>query len=291
MRTNLEKFISLFAMNAVKYIVGLLDPMVLAALESDFLNPAVGVTMGDLSEAYSCCNAVEIRYDWFNDFNEWPNLSLRVRQASDRLNQKMLQIGTIRLTEDGGNFPKEKASSRLALWEHILESDEIPDLFDLEFEYLESLLPLRSKIAERRKKILLSAHDFKGMPSETELEKMAQQALSFGASGFKLAAMSTTIGDCEVLYRFILKYAADFEYMGVFAMGETGRASRLLSYSFGANLSYASLSKTPVPGQIPAVPMQNILSQLKNTNIDFDAKTLKSTIKKNEMKIFDLLKK
>ena len=75
-----------------KFLVGLLDPEVLSAIEADGMHPV----FLDIE----ACNALEIRYDFFEPA-EWPKLSARVRKVAPHA----MQIGTIRLVRDGGKFP------------------------------------------------------------------------------------------------------------------------------------------------------------------------------------------
>ena len=55
-----------------KFLVGLVGPDVLSAIEEDSLNPV----FLDLQ----ACNALEIRYDFFEQ-SQWPGLSARLRSA------------------------------------------------------------------------------------------------------------------------------------------------------------------------------------------------------------------
>lgn len=83
-----------------KYLVGLIGPEVLSAIEADNMHPV----FLDIS----ACNALEIRYDFFKE-KDWPGLSARVRKIAPHA----MQIGTIRLERDGGKFPDRLAHSRL----------------------------------------------------------------------------------------------------------------------------------------------------------------------------------
>ena len=73
-----------------KFLVGLVGPDVLSAIEEDSLNPV----FLDLQ----ACNALEIRYDFFEQ-SQWPGLSARLRKVAPHA----MQIGTVRLHRDGGN--------------------------------------------------------------------------------------------------------------------------------------------------------------------------------------------
>ena len=84
------------AKSETKYLVGLVGPEVLAAIEADSRHPV----FLDIE----ACNALEIRYDFFSE-KDWPRLSKRVRKIAPHA----MQIGTIRLVRDGGKYPDRNA--------------------------------------------------------------------------------------------------------------------------------------------------------------------------------------
>ena len=236
-------------MQSEKYIVGLITPEALASLKTDG---------GFTAKAIEACDALEIRYDLFPDEAAWPRLSETV---SDFAPEK-LQIGTLRLARDGGNLPNSRASSRLRNWELILSQSEHPAVLDLEQDCLFAFAELNLLAKEAHAEILVSQHDFHAVPLYQTLEKLATDALRLGATGVKIAAMSNSHGDTAPLYNFAEAYSAKFRYFSAFAMGETGKASRLLSLKKGSNLSYASISQASAPGQLPALKMRQILDFL-----------------------------
>lgn len=232
------------------HLVGLLGPSILAELES---NPK-----GEISKAVALCSALEIRYDWFPDTNEWPQISNRLRQ----LFPEKLQIGTIRLVRDGGVFPNSSAPMRLKNWGLILSANSTPNILDLEQDCLFDFDALKSLALEKNSKIIISQHNFFRIPPYPVLTALVQDALRVKADGVKIAAMSNATGDCEPIYEFIQEYAKSFSYFSAFAMGNEGKASRILSLLKGANLSYGSILKTTVPGQIPITVMHEILTKI-----------------------------
>ena len=82
-----------------KFLVGLVGPEVLSAIESDPMHPV----FLDIE----ACKALEIRYDFFEP-SVWDGLSTRVRKVAPHA----LQIGTIRLKRDGGIFQDSSAGER-----------------------------------------------------------------------------------------------------------------------------------------------------------------------------------
>lgn len=232
-------------------IAGLVTPEVLA-----------GAVAGEpsISESLSCCDVLELRYDLFPEL-EWSALAARVRQ----LKPETVLLATIRLKRDGGAFENDLAPRRRALWESLLEEPECADWFDMERESLADAEVLRAKMRARKVKLLLSHHDFSGIPAESELTRFAGDCKRVGADGFKVAGMSLKTGDSESLYAFTEKNAMDFEWFSLFAMGETGRESRVKSLEFGANLTYGALQEALAPGQIPVREMRKMIDKLKES--------------------------
>ena len=234
-----------------KYLVGLVGPEVLSAIEADSMHPV----FLDIS----ACNALEIRYDFFNE-KDWPGLSARVRKVAPHA----MQIGTIRLARDGGKYPDRLAHSRLPLWSEILKAPEVPEWLDLEHDCLQALHDLKNLADLRKTRILVSQHNFLRIPNQPELADFARDCLRLKADGLKIAAMSNSDTDCERLYKFAMDFASDFELFAAFGMGETGIASRVWSLKVGANLTYASIGKAQAPGQVEVARMERAFRELDN---------------------------
>ena len=239
-----------------KYITALIDEEIFRLLDTD----------SSLKASLKNCNAVEIRYDLFSD-----------AIAPDFISEKLfslfpdkLQIGTIRLKEDGGNFPDVLAKERITLWERILNQKRTPQIIDVEFSHLEKIDFIKTLTAKQNTDILLSAHFFTKIPTTQELRILKEKALSLHAPGIKIAAMSSNSGDTETLYHWTKENAKDFKYFSAFAMGKTGMASRLLSLHYGANITYGALKKAAAPGQIPIDIMQKTVSILKENVTEKD---------------------
>lgn len=238
-------------MSKTNYLVGLVGPETLTAIEQDSLNPV----FLDLQ----ACNALEIRYDFFEEA-EWPLLSERLRKVAPHA----MQIGTIRLKRDGGRFPDEKIGSRLGLWEGILQAEQVPEWLDLERDALAHMEALRKMATPRGTRILVSEHNFVRVPNDMELKTFADDLARVKADGLKIAAMSISETDCDRLYKFIKKNARHFDMFAAFGMGETGRVSRLWSLKEGANLTYGAIGKVEAPGQIDVSTMQKALENFEN---------------------------
>lgn len=240
-----------------KYLVGLVGPEALSAIEADPMHPV----FLDIE----ACNALEIRYDFFDE-KIWPELSARVRKVAPHA----MQIGTVRLVRDGGKFPDKDAYSRIPLWSKILGESEVPEWLDLEQDCLYDFKNLKSIADLRKTRILVSQHNFLRIPNQQELEDFARDCLRVKADGLKIAAMSNSENDCERLYKFTRIHAHEFELFAAFGMGETGKASRIWSLKEGANLTYASIGHAQAPGQIDVASSEKALKNLENLNSPFE---------------------
>ena len=231
-----------------KYLVGLVGPDVLEAAEKDLFHPV----RLDLD----CCDAIEIRYDFFDE-SEWESLSERVRHIVP----SKLQIGTIRLKRDGGKFADARVVERLDLWKKILSARQVPEWLDLERDCLSDFKALNNMAYPIGVGLIISEHNFERVPNDMELETFADDVKRVGAQGLKIAAMSNSDSDCDRLYKFAKKFGKKFQMFAAFGMGETGRVSRLWSLNEGANLTYGSIGHSEAPGQIEASIMRRALDQ------------------------------
>ena len=238
-------------LDSQKYLVGLVDPETLTAAEREELHPA--------RIDYNSCDILEIRYDFFDEF-EWQGLSSRIRKIAP----KAIQLGTIRLKRDGGTFTDTRAIERPTLWKKILEAAEVPQWIDLERDCLHDYSEIRELATPKGIKILISEHNFTRIPSDLELKNYLTDVKRVKADGIKIAAMSNSDDDCTRLYKFAKK-AKGFKLIAAFGMGETGKISRIWSLKEGANLTYGSIGKAAAPGQIDVGLMRKAIDRLETT--------------------------
>lgn len=124
---------------------------------------------------------------------------------------------------------------------------------DVEARTLEASLGWRDAVAELRAAglgLVVSAHDFSGVPTLATLERMAAIAEENQAHVMKIAATPGSLDEVAALGRvFSLPGTA---WRSVMAMGRFGLASRLLFAAAGSVLNYGYLRAASVPGQWPA---------------------------------------
>ena len=106
-------------------------------------------------------------------------------------------------------------------------------------------------------KPIISFHNYYGTVSSNELEIILEQEIQSGAEICKIVTTAKTYQDNLDLLNFIQKANGKAKII-CFAMGEKGKISRLLSPTFGAYLTYAS-----VEGETETAPGQMTIQDMK----------------------------
>jgi 3-dehydroquinate dehydratase/shikimate dehydrogenase len=145
-------------------------------------------------------------------------------------------IVTCRPKSQGGHFEGSEEERRAILSEALQLGAEYVDL-----EFQGSCADLMERTGGRR--IVLSHHDFSGIPSD--LAPMSQAMLASGAEVVKLAVTATRLADCLTLREIGKNTRVP---MALIAMGEAGLASRVLASWMGSCWTYAG--DGVAPGQI-----------------------------------------
>ena len=161
---------------------------------------------------------VELRLDTVSD----PDV------AGALAGRKLPVIVTCRPTWEGGQFKGSEEERRQILQEALARGAEYVDI-----EWKASFTDLISSTSGRR--IVLSSHDFSGVPSDLTTRAHAMRAT--GAEVVKLAVKTSRLSDCLPL----LDLGAQIARQGtiLIGMGECGLATRVLARKFGALWTYA----------------------------------------------------
>jgi 3-dehydroquinate dehydratase/shikimate dehydrogenase len=123
---------------------------------------------------------------------------------------------------------------------------------DVEIETAETFEPkvLRRALAPAR--LLLSAHDFRGLPRG--LARLAGRLRRRDADAVKIAAACATWKQvCR-----LLTLARNRQDVVTIPMGETGDAARILALREGSALAYATLDRATAPGQLSLAAMRDV---------------------------------
>ena len=116
------------------------------------------------------------------------------------------------------------------------------------FEYVDvdlgtpNQVQLIQNLRESGAKVIVSFHDFNQTPSFSELTKVQTEITALGADVCKIITTAKSVEDNLVVLDFVSK-ASKQAKMVCFAMGASGKTSRLLSPVFGAFFTFACLDQ------------------------------------------------
>lgn len=192
-------------------------------------------TMADLvaaRDAATAADMVELRLDGVEDVDV-------VRALQGR---RMPAIVTCRPSWEGGRFQGAE-DERAAILERAIEQGA--EFVDVEWRALrERTAPALARLLEtHRRRVVVSAHDFEGVP--VDLAARARAMRSTGAGVIKLAVAAARLSDTLPL----ADIARDGDAV-VIGMGEAGMPTRLLASRFGSRWTYGG--NAVAPGQVPA---------------------------------------
>jgi 3-dehydroquinate dehydratase / shikimate dehydrogenase len=153
-------------------------------------------------------------------------------------------IVTCRPTWEGGDF-RGSEEERLGLLEAALDGGA--DYVDVEFT---ALTPAFAG-GRDRDRLLVSMHDFDGVPSDLDARVDAMSRT--GAGTVKVAVMAHRLADCLPLIGLAARRGGP---TAVLAMGEAGLSTRILAAHFGSCWTYAADDTIVAPGQVSASRMR-----------------------------------
>ena len=183
-----------------------------------------GSDMADLRrrrDAVTGADLVELRLDTVSD----PDA------AGALAGRRLPVIVTCRPTWEGGAFAGSEEARKRLLAEALTAGAEYVDV--------EARAGFDDLIATTGgKRIVLSAHDFDGLPADLETRVRAMQAT--GAEVVKVAVTVTRLSDCVTL-RDIAARMGDGDGLVLIGMGDHGVITRVLPSRFRSRWSYAGL--------------------------------------------------
>ena len=162
-------------------------------------------------------------------------------------------VCTLRPKSEGGKF-QGKEDERVSILKLI--SEYRPFLIDIEFNTLKKNKNLLNYIKKTKTDILVSWHDFKKTPNVDCLKKMYKQMSRF-SNNIKIVTTAKTQSDSS---KVLSLYRSGKKKLIAFAMGDSGRMSRILCLYLGAPFTYVSLGKPVAPGQFSLSQVSTILN-------------------------------
>lgn len=199
-----------------------------------------------LSETLKKSDYAELRFD-FMEPNKVPLTLNLVKKDLKRC------ICTLRPKSEGGKFSANE-KNRISILKLIAEYD--PYLLDVEFNTIRKNKDLRQYLKRTKTNLLVSWHDFKKTPDDNSLRIKLKQMNKFSRN-IKIVTNARTIGDSMKvlsLYRSLPKN----HNLIAFAMGDSGRMSRILCTQLGSPYTYVSLGKPVAPGQFSLDEVKSI---------------------------------
>lgn len=187
-------------------------------------------------------DVVEVRVDALPSLRERDLRSIRAAAAAP-------MIFTCRCREQGGEFAGPE-SERLAL---------LARAATLGFDYVDvEIAALNEPFAKGDAKLILSHHDFEGLPADPRA--LVTQAVALGADIVKIAARVRSLDEVWRLAALGELVRAEGKSFVPVAMGPAGVAARILSSRFGAELTYAAAAGGPAtgPGQLALADMVSL---------------------------------
>jgi 3-dehydroquinate dehydratase-1 len=195
-------------------------------------------------KAASGADMIELRLDLVTE----PIQTIKaIREATEKP-----IIATNRLQAEGGKFLGSERE-RIDL---LVQASEYADLVDIELQ-----AELREEfISQVSRPVIVSYHDFQGMPEIDELAAIKGRMKKAGAAIAKIAVTPQNLKDDLDLLGFLL--AADMPIC-VIAMGDLGRHLRAMAPLYGSALAYGYIRESTAPGQMSLAELSSARELLK----------------------------
>lgn len=201
----------------------------------------------NLKHAVKKSDYVEIRFD-FLKISEIPKTLESIKKDLNNI------VCTLRPKSEGGKFDGSE-KERIAILKLIAEYN--PFLLDVEFNTIKKNKELAKYLKSTKTKLLISWHDFKKTPKFLELKNMMNQMSKF-SNNVKIVTTAKSIDDSTRILQLYSKNGKTS--LIAFAMGDSGRISRILCLYLGSPYTYVSLGKPVAPGQFSIDEIKKIIS-------------------------------
>jgi len=211
--------------------------------------PIIEKELDSMIETANSTNAdsVELRLDYLTEFAGIDELSKI---------QKPI-IATCMPEFEGGNFkgPEEERTDILR------QALEFSSHLTIELKTDSRLRdPLVRETKEKGAKVIISYHDFNSTPSKEEILSVLKQEEEAGADIAKVAFMPKNQTDVLNTLAAVTENPTKIPVIAI-AMGELGKASRIIGPALGSYLTYASTGKgrESAPGQLTVEQVRGVL--------------------------------
>ena len=189
-----------------------------------------------LKKALLKSDFAEIRFDYLKKA-DIPIVLEDIKKSLSRC------VCTLRPRSEGGVFIGKEDERRLIL---RLIAEYNPFLLDVEFNAIQKDKKLASYLRKTKCKLLISWHDFKKTPNESQLKTKFNKMAKF-SDIVKIVTVANSVSDAS---RLLSLYSIKSENETIaFCMGEQGKFSRILCLHLGSPFTYVSLGKAIAAGQ------------------------------------------
>ncbi len=200
----------------------------------------------NLKEALKKSDYAEIRFDFLKT-HEIPKTLEIIKKDLKKT------VCTLRPKSEGGKFEGNE-KERIAILKLIAAYD--PFLLDIEFNTNKKNKELVRYLKSTKTKLLVSWHDFKKTPKFSELKGMMNQMTKFSHN----VKIVTTAKSADDSTRVLQLYSKNEKNSLIaFAMGNSGKVSRILCLYLGSPYTYVSLGKPIAPGQFSVDEVKKII--------------------------------
>ena len=167
-------------------------------------------------------------------------------------------VCTLRPKTEGGKFTGNE-KERISIIKLIAEYN--PFLLDIEFNTLNKNKELFRYLKSTKTQLLVSWHDFKKTPKNSELKNKIKQMSKLSINVKIVSTAKSTDDSTRMLELYKNKGKNN---LISFAMGDFGRISRILCLYLGSPYTYVSLGKAIAPGQFSVDEVKKIINLKKN---------------------------
>jgi len=200
-----------------------------------------------LKKALSKSDYAEIRFDFLKK-SDIPIVLEDIKKNLSRC------VCTLRPKSEGGLFIG-KEEERKSILRLIAEYN--PYLLDVEFNTIQKDKKFATYLKKSKCKLLISWHDFKKTPNESQLKSRYNKMRKF-SNVVKIVTVAKNVSDAS---RVLSLYSVKSKNkMIAFCMGEQGKFSRILCLHLGSPFTYVSLGKAIAPGQFSVNEIKSLQS-------------------------------
>ncbi|MFN3598472.1 MAG: type I 3-dehydroquinate dehydratase [Aquificaceae bacterium] len=179
---------------------------------------------------------IELRIDLFE--NKDPSFVVECLQKVKDLG--LGSILTVRSEKEGGS----RVENRIEIFK---KASPYSDYTDIELSSEDLLSEVRDIVKVSGKRLIISYHNFEFTPPNWILREIYRSAKRWGADLVKIASMARSYEDVA---RLLCLGKEEKGQKILIAMGEYGKASRVLGFIFGSFITYSYIGSAVAPGQI-----------------------------------------